>query len=71
VNWMIGAGRRQERRNILVAVGPATKAAERSEAEWGRVRAAVLRALEPFEDARDAVYAALIAQRDVPADVPS
>jgi hypothetical protein len=40
--------------------------AERSEAEWGRIRTAILRAIEPFDGARAAVCAALLELRELP-----
>jgi hypothetical protein len=41
---------------LVAAAGPGS---ERSEGEWDRMRAAIFRALRPFEEARRAVWEAL------------
>ena len=53
------------RRSGFLKSGAALTVAERPEAEWGRIRRAILEALEPFEEARDAVRAALMALREL------
>ena len=49
----------REVRNVLSVVAAAGSASERSEGEWDRMRAAIFRALRPFEEARRAVWEAL------------
>jgi hypothetical protein len=69
VNWDLRGGR--VRRSGLLKRAAALTVAERSEAEWGRVRAAILRAIEPFAAAKDAVYAALLELCEAPEDAPA
>ena len=43
---------------------------EPSDGEWDRIRAAIYRALRPFDEARVAVHNALVALFQAPDDVP-
>ena len=46
-------------RCVLSSVAAVSSGSERSEGEWDRMRAAIFRALRPFEEARRAVWEAL------------
>ncbi len=57
-------------RSVLKAV-VAVSSPELSEGDWDRVRAAIFRALRPFEEARVAVRDALASLFQAPEEVPS
>ena len=57
-------------RVVRSVVGLVTRNDEPSDGEWDRIRAAIYRALRPFEEARVAVHSALSALFQAPEDVP-